>query len=65
MKRSRNLIEEFLRHYPQAPCRLWYLGNGEPQELSYPLYADSTVEWLDISTDRESGYIREAFILYF
>ncbi|NMA15090.1 MAG: nucleoside kinase, partial [Clostridia bacterium] len=27
------------------------LVNGELQELTYPLYADSIVQWLDLTTD--------------
>lgn len=45
-------LRSFLEQYPAGSLPIMgALVNGEPQELSYPLYADSTVEWLDISTD--------------
>ncbi|MGI6685470.1 MAG: nucleoside kinase [Bacillota bacterium] len=45
-------LKNLLDQYPASSFPIvGALVNGELQELTYPLYADSTVEWLDISTD--------------
>jgi len=45
-------LKTLLEQYPAGSFPIvGALVNGEQQELTYPLYADSTVEWLDITTD--------------
>lgn len=45
-------LKKLLEQYPASSFPIvGALVNGELQELTYPLYADSTVEWLDISSD--------------
>lgn len=45
-------LKEVLDQYPSDAFPIvGAFVNGELQELTYPLYADSTIQWLDISSD--------------
>lgn len=46
-------LQEVLENYPPESFPIvGAIVNGELQELTYPLYADSSIEWLDISSNQ-------------